>query len=674
MLTLIALHVLLVLATASAVCGDLNTPYFKITPNGFKAPPRGWNTFALQALEPSFNLNQANVITQCDALAERLGKYGYEYCSLDSGWSVGDEGDEYGRIQYDKSKFDIPSLATHLHSKNLKLGVYILPGYFNKDGEKTIYGTNPPIKFTQAGAGTCNDLARCAFNYQAKGAQEYCNSVVNKFASWGVDFIKLDFVTPGSPDNGAKLEENNSGSVPCYHKAIAQSGRQMRLDISWKLDRNEPYYSIWSQNADSMRIDQDLNNAHQPTLVSWGTVQRAIEQYRQYINQQVPKGRPLTIYPDMDNLLVGNSQSLTGLSDRQRQTVMTHWIGAAANLILGSDLTQLDQFGINLLTNQRALDVATFTASNPMRPLLGNDKPDKGSPLQVWLAGPGSTSGVAVIVLANYGASGTNSLFNPAPAPGKQGLNFTLESLGLSQDSYQLKDIWKPQNDKTVSLTDVISVDLDDGESIFWKLLPQGEPTTKTATEIPITTMTVTGSGTQNTGAEPPVLIGQPTGTQTRSALPIASLPCGNNKLGPIPSTLAATDAVIPPKQLLYRMRQMICNGTCSSPEGIPPATVAIAQDEAKNSCEISVGVSQNAEAYMYRTTPPTGDQWQQCWDSTMKIIEDCIGDSSGKGWWNGNHDYQFYEAGFRALNDRSGVHISSSSSITSTLPTSTPQ
>jgi alpha-galactosidase len=179
------LRVLLVLATASAVSADgLNTPHLGTTPNGFTAPPRGWNSFALQSLSPSFTLNQDNVMTQCDAMADKLGKYGYEYCSLDSGWSVGDQGDEYGRIQYDQSIFDIPSLATHLHSKNLKLGVYVLPGYFYKDGSKQIYGTNPPITLTEAGDGTCNGLARCAFNYKSKGAQEYCNSVVDQFASW----------------------------------------------------------------------------------------------------------------------------------------------------------------------------------------------------------------------------------------------------------------------------------------------------------------------------------------------------------------------------------------------------------------------------------------------------------------------------------------------------------
>jgi alpha-galactosidase len=62
----------------------------------------------------------------------------------------------------------------------------------------------------------------------------------------GVDMVKLDYVTPGSPDNGVNLLENNSGIVVCYHNAIVQQKRQIRLDISWKLFRDEPFYTIWN--------------------------------------------------------------------------------------------------------------------------------------------------------------------------------------------------------------------------------------------------------------------------------------------------------------------------------------------------------------------------------------------------------------------------------------------
>ena len=34
-------------------------------------------------------------------------------------------------------------------------------------------------------------------DFTKPGAQEYINSIVNLYASWGIDYIKLDSVTPG---------------------------------------------------------------------------------------------------------------------------------------------------------------------------------------------------------------------------------------------------------------------------------------------------------------------------------------------------------------------------------------------------------------------------------------------------------------------------------------------
>ncbi|OCL13768.1 glycoside hydrolase family 27 protein, partial [Glonium stellatum] len=376
---------------------------YETTPNGFNTPPRGWNSFGLQGRK-GITYNQDFVIEQCDAMAAKLGSYGYIYCSLDSGWSMGTSGDDYGRIIGNSTIFGMTALADHLHGKGLELGVYVVPGYFESDGDKYIYGTDPPIQLSTIGTGHNNGLSRIDINITAPGAQEWCNSVIDLFASWGVDFIKLDYITPGSPDNGANLAPDTSGNVICYHRAISQCGRQMRLDISWKLDYvDSDYYDIWKTNADSMRIDQDINNSGgSKTFTAWETVQRTIEQYREYILVQDSRGVPLTIYPDMDNLYVGNAASLTGLTDDQRRLVVTHWVGAGANLILGSDMTQLDKLGLSLLTNPRILDVADFTAKYPMTPKFGDDL-TKGPQAQLWLAGPDPDTGIAVIALVNYG-------------------------------------------------------------------------------------------------------------------------------------------------------------------------------------------------------------------------------------------------------------------------------
>lgn len=133
----------------------------------------------------------------------------------------------------------------------------------------------------------------------------------------------------------------------------------MRLDISWKLDRSPPYFALWNANAESMRSDQDINNSGASTLVRWATVQRAIDNYRQWIVAALDIfNDDGGVRPDLDNLYAGNAESITGVSDTQRRTVMTHWIAAGANLIVGSDLARLDRLGLELLTSADALAVA----------------------------------------------------------------------------------------------------------------------------------------------------------------------------------------------------------------------------------------------------------------------------------------------------------------------------
>jgi alpha-galactosidase len=117
-----------------------------------------------------------------------------------------------------------------------------------------------------------------------------------------------------------------------------------------------------------MRTDQDMNNAGAATFVSSTTIKRVIDNYRQYIVLQIPKGELVSIYPDMDNTQIGNPASVSGISDADRESIMTHWLGTAANLITGSDMTTLDDLGRTLLTIPDAIAIAHFCASFPTQP------------------------------------------------------------------------------------------------------------------------------------------------------------------------------------------------------------------------------------------------------------------------------------------------------------------
>lgn len=281
----------------------------------------------------------------------------------------------------------------------------------------------------------------------------------------GVDFIKLDFITPGSPSNSVNLPPDLSGEVVGYHQAIAQSDRQIRLDISWKLDRSEQFFDIWETNADSMRTDQDINNGGAATFVNWGTVQRAIDNYRQYTTTVTETSTALTIYPDMDNLFVGNAAAVSGVTDDERQTIMTHWLGAAANLIIGSDLTNLDDFGLNLLTNADALAVADFTAGFLIQPRNPGTGGQSAQQLQAWIAGPDST-GKAVVVIANYGPDEGQGGFGTTLS-GTQTVMVTWGDLGID-GSFDIFDVWAGE-DLGAEDTE-LEVQLGEGQSVLYRL------------------------------------------------------------------------------------------------------------------------------------------------------------------------------------------------------------
>ncbi|KAI1410421.1 hypothetical protein F5Y13DRAFT_74030 [Hypoxylon sp. FL1857] len=213
----------------------------------------------------------------------------------------------------------------------------------------------------------------------------------------------------GSKDNVKPA--NNSGDVACMHNAIMKYAPGMELDISWRLEKEEPFWDLWQHNADMIRVDRDINCGTDP--VTWGPTQRTTEQYRVFINQQAldptRRNKPIIIRPDMDNLVVAapsKSSSWSGYSTIERYAQTILWTCAGANLMNGCDMTKVNDLSKKLLTDPEVLDVAAFTADYPMVPQNPSNNTEPGWPnafqLQAWIAGP-NDAGTAVVVLSNLG-------------------------------------------------------------------------------------------------------------------------------------------------------------------------------------------------------------------------------------------------------------------------------
>jgi hypothetical protein len=345
-------------------------------------PYLGWSSFSQQTLEPGF-LTQANMARQSDALrSSGLQAHGFDYINLDSGWQ-GDF-DANGRPTPDLSTFpDISALIAHIHRNGQKAGIYWIPGV-----EEPAVAANSPILGTPyhirdilavpytagnafGGAGT--SPYHYKIDFSKPGAQAYIDSVVALFASWGVDFIKLDGVTPGSYSDN--LDIDNRADVAAWSKAIAKSGRPIWLTVSWALDKD--YLGVWQQFSNARRIDDDVEcEGRCSTLTNWP---RIYKRFRDLPGWQDAAG-PSSGWNDLDTLDVGDG-SLDGLSRAEKRSATTLWAMANAPIYLGGDLTRLDPFGKGLVSNDEVL--AVDQSAVPAQQVIGGDQP-------VWVSDLGN--------------------------------------------------------------------------------------------------------------------------------------------------------------------------------------------------------------------------------------------------------------------------------------------
>lgn len=392
-------HLLTLLFTLALLVACAPGAQAQVNSTGYR-PYSGWSTFSEQTITSNF-LTQANMTAQSDALkASGLEAHGFQYINIDSGWQG--SFDANGRPIPNTTTFpNIQALVAHIHQNGQKAGIYWIPGV-----EYPAVAANSPILGTQyhiqdiltvpytagnAFGGSGTSPYHYKIDYTKPGAQEYTNSVVALFASWGIDYIKLDGVTPGSDSYGTSID--NRLDVAAWSKAIAASGRSMWLTISWDLD--EDYLSVWQQYANARRIDQDVEcEGDCNTLTNWP---RIYERFRDLPGWENAAG--VTVgWNDLDSLDIINTNATDGLSNEERRSALNLWSLANAPLVLGGDLTAIDSFGTQLLSNDEAL--AVDRAGHPAVQVLDGD-------MEVWVSNLGHSQ--YYVGIFNMNAAVTNA-------------------------------------------------------------------------------------------------------------------------------------------------------------------------------------------------------------------------------------------------------------------------
>ena len=347
--------------------------------NGLGAKPYlGWSSWSLQATKyPGYGgqgwLTAQHVKEQSDAMQAKLQKHGYTYINIDSGWRGG--WDEFGRPTPHAERFPqgIRDVADYVHAKGQKFGIYYVPGI-----DDDLLALNPPIKDTNLRIRDIVFVPRKiangwkgghAIDYSRPGAQEYIQSIADLFASWEIDFLKFDGVTPGSDHYDLTIDARPD--VEAWGKALIKTKRPIWLTLSWKIDMR--FNDFWKRYANALRTGQDVES-YDEKLTHWPQISWRFDAARDYA-WAAGKGKG---WNDLDALLVGNGE-MSGLTLDERRSTMTLWAISCSPLYSGDDLTKLDAIGLELLTND---EVIAVQQSGNIARLINRDAKKN----QVWAA------------------------------------------------------------------------------------------------------------------------------------------------------------------------------------------------------------------------------------------------------------------------------------------------
>ena len=357
-------------------------------------PYMGWSSFSSQTQSSGF-LNQANIEAQSDALnSSVLEEHGFTYINIDDGWQKGY--DSSGRPTPNPSLFpDISGLISHIHQNGQKAGIYWRPGIAREVvlSNPLISGSTRYVKDILvvpnapgnafAASDSTTALSNFGIDFSTSAAQLYVESIVNLFASWGVDYIRLDGVTPGS----GVLTVDNQQEVQAWAEAISKSGRPMWLTVSTGVELS--HFNTWGSYTNARRIGAPIEcTGSCSTLTDWALTS---ERWFDLIGSQNFTSYQ-TGWNDLGPLEIGSPASV-GLSGVEQQSALTLWAMANSPLYLGSDISAIDADGTNLLTNDEVL--AVDQSGEPATQLAGGLTP-------VWASDLGN--GTFYVALFNLNA------------------------------------------------------------------------------------------------------------------------------------------------------------------------------------------------------------------------------------------------------------------------------
>jgi len=334
-------------------------------------PPMGWNSYMCYGV----TVREEEVMANARYMAEHLLPFGWQYVVVDGNW-YDDTGpkqgettwersprrlDEYGRLLPDRHKFPgaadgagFRPLGDYIHNLGLQFGIHIWRGIPRGavDGNCAIYGTAYRAREISNPNVTCGDRMY-DLKIEHPGAQAYYDSLLELYASWGVDYVKADNID--APYRPAHVE--------ALSRAIARCNRPIVLSLSAEEEPDVCYPEHRKAHCELWRIGGDMPD-------SWSMVKKTFEFLPRWMEHSGPGH-----WPDADMLPLGMlkyrwwdaadaNPHMTGLTHDEQVSMMTLWCIGRSPLMFAGNLPDNDEWTLQLITNPEVLAVNQRSSGN----------------------------------------------------------------------------------------------------------------------------------------------------------------------------------------------------------------------------------------------------------------------------------------------------------------------
>lgn len=381
-------------------------------------PPMGWNSWYVYSLWVS----QEKIEKMARAMVSSgLIDHGFTFINIDDAW----QGfrDKKSKILQPNGKFpNMSGMCDFIHQMGLKIGIYSGPwiatyaGYMggsipNDEIDYSEWQVDPKENIEEFQLfGNLDKLRR---RLRFFGKFSCANIDAKQFSEWGFDYLKYDWY----PNDLPHIEEMQNALKQCPRDIIYSLSNRTPFEIAPQLITKA---NVWRTTGDIIDF--------------WPWV--AIIGFSQ--DKWAPYAGP-GHWNDPDMLQIGvtahpHKKSLQGfpshLTPDEQYSQMSLWCLLAAPILLSCDLTQLDEFTLNLLTNDEVLEINQDPLGKQATTIK---KSFRFSPL----------IGTQILMKEMEDCSKAVGFFNLFPI--RKTMKITWKEMGIS-GFYRVRDLWRQQD------------------------------------------------------------------------------------------------------------------------------------------------------------------------------------------------------------------------------------